>query len=72
MELVCIIEHTFRVKQSICRKEFQAMLMSYNDFLYLYNISSDEIKNRVIEILTLSQRQPESPEAPECIDHIGA
>ena len=48
------------------------MLMSYDDFSYLLNTSSEEVKNRVIEILALSQQQPESPEGPECIVHIDA
>lgn len=53
-------------------KEPQTMLMYYNEILYLLSISSEEAKNRVIEILTLSQRQPESLEVPASKDHTDA
>ena len=48
------------------------MLLSRDDFSNLLNSSGEEVKNRVIEILALSQQQPESPEGPECIVHIDA
>ena len=48
------------------------MLMSYDDFSYLLNCSSEEVKNRVIETLTSSQQQPESPEGPVDKVHTGA
>ena len=48
------------------------MLMSYDDFSYLLNGSSEEVKNRVIEILAESQRQPESPEGPASKAHTDA
>ena len=54
-----------------CR-ESQAMLMYYKEILYLISISSDEVKNRVIEILALSQRQPESLEVPAGKDRTDA
>ena len=48
------------------------MLMSYDDFSYLLNTSSEEVKNRVIDILTSSQWQPESPEELADKDHTDA
>ena len=41
------------------------MLMSYEEFTYLYNLSSEEVKNRVLEILAEPQLQNESPEKIE-------
>ena len=53
-------------------KESQAMLMGDKEILYLLNISSEDVKNRVIEILIESQQQPESPMEPAGKDHISA